>query len=287
MKEQISTQVDWKKIFVITALILLTGLVIGSGVWYIMDQEAQNQDEYSEDRLDDQAGSNNYGDEQTSGETNLESLDSKWYLYKNSKLGFSIKIPKKSYTWDGSCELVSEGGKQTYRPNGADVPISVFEGEGSAYIAPKYVYKLSGEQVVNLSDGSNESIYSKCEKVENSYDSLVKDSDPDPWNIKVIKEIEYSKIDGQLKKLYGSGCSLDKRVEIKGQDSLYEIIMKGDGLDLGSTKCPVNFVIKFLYSGQSKNFYYWELGQAASFYTEDFKDSYDTEMINSFTLLER
>lgn len=108
------------------------------------------------------------------------------------------------------------------------------------------------------------------------------------WSV-VIKNIyDDTELDKFIKENYGQGCLIDKKVPAK-QNGVYEIEIKGEdwdkGADLGTTTCPINSVVRVLYSPPKNKLMSVNLGQECTFgtdYNSDFYKCYDEEMINSF-----
>jgi hypothetical protein len=68
------------------------------------------------------------------------------------------------------------------------------------------------------------------------------------------------------------------------QTGVFDIQIKGDGKDLGSTKCPVNFWTVVKYYPTKQMAASWDIGQDYNFAIGD--NPVDQEMIDSFKFIE-
>lgn len=211
-------------------------------------------------------------------ESELKSVDETWNLYINYRFGFSIKVPKYSYQNDGACEWSEKNGDHSYRCKMEKVPIKVFEEEDGVFISREYFYILEGE-----TKEDRRSFYSDCHKEDNSLYLLKQRRNS--WHILVKKAENDQELDSLLKAIFGSSCSLGEKRETQ-QERLLDIVVKGDGMDLGETKCPLNFRYIVKYSPSKKLVFTWNIGQDVSFWGDiDYKDVYDELMVSSFMSL--
>lgn len=213
-------------------------------------------------------------EKENSDDLNFVSLDETWNLYTNEKYGFSIKVPKMMYQPYGDCVL-SNG---FFVPKGDLVPVKIFEDE-SIFISSEYYHDLQGQFEIE-----GKTVFSGCEKVANSIPLL-----QDRNNYKAMKwEFVASEVESDvelekfIKEKYGSGCSLGKKVPTE-QSGVYRPEILGDGLDLGETACPINYITEIRYNADTNKVVAWDLGQAYTFVgDEDFSKLYDQEMVDSF-----
>jgi hypothetical protein len=211
-------------------------------------------------------------------QSEIISLDNVWNLYKNNQLGFSIKFPKISRSSLANCR---EENGQFYNQEGA-LPITVFAGQKNLHIAPEYFYDPIRE------NKNGYSIWSNCIKT-NVTANLIEErrtlSDyilpSSIWTI-VVKEINNEQELGQfVKSSYGSSCSYALK-EIPQKD-VFKVQINSDGADnLFESKCPVNFMLEFMYSPKYNKAATWSIGQEPTFIDSE-GNVLDSEMIESFT----
>jgi len=212
------------------------------------------------------------------GSESNDSVES-WQTYENKKYGFSFKYPLMAYNSLGDCERITENGSNSYQPKGAMVPVKIYEENDITIVDFEYSYQLKDEK--KQIDGTTK--YGSCEKVTNNFKNANSES-PKTWRIKIAKaesDIELN----EVLKVYGSACSLGEKKLVS--DGLYRVSMDGDGLDLGATKCPVNYGTAIFYASEQQRVYYWDLGQSPLFFSGSDVDSitYDPEMVKSFKLI--
>lgn len=276
-------------------IILITAIVFaglaGAGVWWWQNQQFQKQKQDSDKKIQElqkqiedlKKEDSKTQEDSESKESELKSLDNTWNLYTNYKLGFSLKVPKKSFNTYGGCEWTTKDGDHSYRPKGAFVPVKVFEDDEQVIIATEYLYVLSGETKEDY-----KSFFSKCNKVTTTLTKLEDKDDTyfysPSWHINIKEVKNDQELDKVIKDNYGSGCSIGNKKSSK-QEGVFDVEIKGDGKDLGSTKCPVNFALEMKYYPAKNKLAFWNIGQAHNFYKADFKDGFDSEMSDSFKFL--
>ena len=106
-------------------------------------------------------------------------LDEIWTQYTNYQIGFSIRFPRTTISYHGSCKWVEEGGDHSYRPELSYVPVRIYEDGDTTYIAGEYYHELSGETKETSADGGTRTYYSECQAVTNNLDLL---RDPDNYH---------------------------------------------------------------------------------------------------------
>ncbi len=161
-----------------------------------------------------------------SPESTLTSVDATYNLYTNTKLGFSIKVPKADNISGYSCKYTTENGDHSYRPVSGMVPITMLNDGNTVHMANTYFYQLSGE-----TKSGDISYFSKCNKVtvtsemiNNAIKNPVKYSDYGivHWDL-VEKSINS---DAELAKFmraqYGAQCEIaDKKAST--QDGVFDV----------------------------------------------------------------
>ena len=204
-------------------------------------------------------------------QSTIISIDNTWNLYTNNKIGFSIKIPNVSSEFGGVCS----GGKLDV----ATVPVKVFDDAFGAFITYEYFY----EYPVNNS----------CQKTVNDL-SIVNQRasqwktnptnplfDPPNWHIITANVSNDTDLENFIKANYGTGCKLGTKT--LSDNGTYDVRVEGDGLDLGETKCPINFILAIKYSPEFKKAATWAIGQSIVFAADkDFNNAYDSDIVSSF-----
>jgi hypothetical protein len=280
--------VDWKRLLITTGIVLFSAIVVGTTTWYVMDRSAKDTKEASDKSVLElqkriskleESGDTPTSTEKTGDE--LLSIDSSFNRYINHDMGFQIDIPKQAYYSLGSCTYTTAEGDHSYRPVEAAVPTKVIVEGGVAYITSEYFYRLTGETREN-----NKSYFSGCEKIVTTIAELAnKDTfETSQWKINVKTAATDAAVDTIIKQAYGSGCAIGAKTATTDTGTV-SITISGDGLDLDTTKCPINYMTALFYNESKGKFAYWNLGQASSFYKQGMTDGYDTGMKDSFKFL--
>lgn len=263
-------------IWMIISIILITTIVAGSVVYFLLTSKKgvtpTNEPPKTSPTLSSEPKS-------SPSPSTITSVDASWNKYTNYQLGLSLKVPKQMMEPYGLCNYNDKNGDHSYRPQEAGIPVKIFEDKDIVYLAAEYNYELSGE----TKDDTGRTYYSKCDKVANTVTRLSdwENYHSPQWQI-VVKNIENdNELEQFLKNRYGEGCSLGAK-KPANQNSVFDIEIQGDGLDLGETKCPINYATKVLYYPNKKKVVAWDLGQACSFYYPTIDTCLDTEMSDSF-----
>lgn len=203
-------------------------------------------------------------------ESTLVSIDKTWNLYTNSKSGFSMKLPKTVETWHhDNC------------PKRSNVPVVAFDDASGSYITVKTFYefqKSAEDKTCPITENSLSIIDERTNQRKSDPRNIL--MVPNNWHIVTAKAENDSDIDTFVKANYGMGCRIGaKSLSPAG---VYDVKIEGDGLDLDTTKCPINFIYVVKYSPEFKKAATWGVGQEVVFSSENYKVSYDGEMINSF-----
>jgi len=172
------------------------------------------------------------------------SLDQLWNEYKNPALSFSIKIPKKVITSQDETQSVE-----------------ILESGNAVFITYKGNYYYTNA----------------LKRISESTTDLQKVTGGMPWAILIKEVANDNELDSFIKERYGSGCSLDKKKE-SAMAGTFDVTVKGDGKDLGETKCPLNYIVKIKYSPTLKKAATWDLGQSYNF---EVKGAPEADMIMS------
>jgi hypothetical protein len=290
-KEQSSTStnspvaVQKTNIWMILFFILLTAMVAGGGVYYYLTQfkkegVQETPPQGSQTEVGQPAASVIAQPSQvTLTQPTLTSIDDIWNQYTNPALGFSLKVLKNMMEYYGQCYYNDKNGDHSYRPQEAAVPVKIFEEGNMVYIAAEYIYKLTGETKQN-----SRSYFSGCNKTPNTAETVkdMKNYYSPAWRIQINKVSNDNELEQFLKTRYGEGCSLGAQKPTK-QTGVFDIEIKGDGKDLGETKCPLNYMTVVKYYPAKQKVAAWDIGQACNFYYPTIDTCRDQEMTDSFT----
>jgi hypothetical protein len=194
-----------------------------------------------------------------------------WTEYENKEYGFSFIYPVVSVNnkWWGN---LSEE-KPLFN---LLLPNQVLSKNNNFYLTQKYdveVDKQNGELI----------------KTENTFIPEYKENDnsyPLPWHI-VILDVESEKgLDNIIKQKLGSGCSYKTKIPTEFSGN-YKIEIDGDGKDLGSTLCPVNYTNYIIYSPLQKKLAFWSTGQECQIGLGFFYDNcFDQKISDSFHFID-
>lgn len=179
----------------------------------------------------------------------------------------------------GQCLYSTSNGDHSYRPKEAAVPVKIFETTDNVYLAAEFTYKLTGE-----TKEGGKSYFAGCDKVENTALLVANRQNyfSPAWRIIIKKITSDAELTQFLKDRYGTGCSLGEK-KASSQSGVFNIAIKGDGLDLSETKCPINYMTVVKYYPAKQKVAAWDIGQACSFYYPTVSTCLDTEMTDSFT----
>jgi hypothetical protein len=204
-----------------------------------------------------------------------------WTTYANPGNVYSIKIPTLVYAPNGSCEYVTQNGRSSYRPKGAFVPTKIFSGADVTRIATQYT-SLLGDRTAT---GDGYTVFGTCTKADITEQNLDdKNMLLQYWTLKTETINSDQDLLAYIKRTYGTGCSVGDKT-LSNQSGTYDVTIKGDGLGLDLTKCPINFMYVIKYSPEKKKLVNWDRGQSCYFAASSQMNCYDDEMENSFKFL--
>ncbi|KKS26735.1 MAG: hypothetical protein UV25_C0039G0008 [candidate division WWE3 bacterium GW2011_GWB1_42_41] len=250
-------------------------IIIGGGLFVILNKDPAGSAANTFNTVAEKVTKPLPTDTQESGpEDNLVPVG--WKAYSNADLKFSINYPKAVYTQQGACEKVGSGDTASYRHKVALVPIKIFEQVDGIFIYPEYRYELSDSKVVD-----NVSYFGSCEKVTTALNWLT--SSQKSWNI-IAKSVPTKEdLETFVKSKFGSGCSVGTMTSTAVNSKVYDVKIQGDGLELGESKCGINYIYVLKYVPDAKMVYAYDIGQAYSF-AKDIggTEYYDDEMNKSF-----
>lgn len=206
----------------------------------------------------------------------VTTVDSVWNLYTNYFFGYSIQVPKLSFTNGGIC---SDG-----KLDVAQVPVVVFDNDKGAYITYEYFY----EYPQNGACTKTQNTLAITDQRANQW-KTIKAGDNQPfvppnWHIISASVADDSQLDQFIKDNWGTGCKLGQKT--LNSSGVYDVKIQGDGLDLEVTKCPLNFVVAVKYSSEFKKAATWAMGQAPVFAKDiHYSEVYDQDMAASFKFI--
>jgi hypothetical protein len=191
-----------------------------------------------------------------------------WAEYKNEKYGFVFDYPLVSINSKWWGDLTEE------KPFiNLALPNQVLNKNNNFYLTQKYDPEIDRQTGV-------------LEKKENNFIPEYKSGDfsyPVPWHIVILDARNEDDLDRKIKQRLGSGCSYKSKEEIKFKGN-YRVEIEGDGKDLGSTKCPVNYINYIIYSPEKERVAFWSTGQECQIGLR-FSDCFDQKISNSFHFL--
>lgn len=96
----------------------------------------------------------------------------------------------------------------------------------------------------------------------------------------VAKVKDDAQIEQFIKFKFGSGCKLGAKKPSK-ISGIYDVEILGDGKDLGTTQCPINFVIKTKYNQPKGEIIIFNLGQDCNLIKNAKYECSDSEVVDS------
>lgn len=276
-----ATQVEPTKnkntIILISLFIVI--VLVGIGIFLFIQNQQKNTSNNTENETN-QTENTDESEDETSIEEDSE-LAEGFEKYINEEWGYSIDYPKEFMHEYGEC-ILTEG---SYRPERAVIPTTILEStdKSSVYITNEYSYVLAGETV----NSDNTSDFSECNKTTTTIEDLNVDlTFPFVyWEIKAEEVPTEDYLETIIKDQYGSGCMVGS-VDATDEDDIYNVIIKGDGLDILETKCPINFQYEMRFNKKTGVVVFWNVGQSITFLDELGSEGYDQQMIDSFRFID-
>ena len=211
--------------------------------------------------------------------------------YANHALGFSILVPREMVITFGDCTWNEANGDHSYRPAAAPVPTAIFEEGDTVILTFASYHALTGQSLERQEDGGTRSFYANCVPMTNTL-ALATDTDPDnpyraAWSIRVVDIEGQEELESFVKTRYGRGCSVGEMAPSPADPRLVDVTLDGDGKDLESTECPVNYRTVLKYDRLRGKLAVWDMGQAYTFVgAVDYTIVYDDTMIESFRFID-
>jgi len=195
---------------------------------------------------------------------NADSIE--WTEYKNEEYSFAFRYPKLSVDnqlWGNLTETLPLS--EILLPN------QVLSKNNNFYLHQKYNISTDWQT-------------GKTIKKENTfipeYDNTYKY--PLAWHFVILNVESEKDLDKVIKQKLGPGCSYKTKIATEFSGN-YRIEIDGDGKDLGSTLCPVNYSNYIIYSPNQKKVAFWSTGQECQIGLGFFDDNcFDQKISDSF-----
>lgn len=189
-----------------------------------------------------------------------------WLNYTNEEYHFTLSYPSLSVNnilWVYTPEQLT--------PFEVLLPNQVLSKNNNFYLNQEYTVSI------NLDTG-------EYKKTENTfipeYDGVPKY--PLPWHIVILEAKNEQELDEVIKQKLGSGCSYKDKIATDF-DNNYRIEIDGDGKDLGSTNCPVNYANFIIYNPTQNKVAFWGMGQECQIGLGfGYDNCFDLNIANSF-----
>lgn len=204
----------------------------------------------------------------------LTSIDNTWNQYTNNQLGFSMQIPKTTSEYGGSCV----NGKL----NVSTVPVKIFNDNQGIYITTEYFYEFPVNNACQKTTNSLNIVDQRANQWKSgNVNNLIV---PKNWHIITANVKDDYELENFIKINYGSGCKLGSKS--LSPTGVFDVKIDGDGLELDVSKCPINYIYALKYSPEFHKVASWGIGQEVVFSSDNYKQSYDTDMVNSFKFID-
>jgi hypothetical protein len=195
-----------------------------------------------------------------------ESID--WLDYESNEYGFVFSYPSLSIDnglWGYSSEDLSA--VNVLLPN------QVLSKGNNFYLHQKYKTSLDWQA-------------GEFTKTENTFVPEYDNTHTYPlaWHIVILNANDEASLDKAIKQKLGSGCSYKTKIPTKFSGN-YRIEINGDGKDLGSSVCPVNYTNYIIYSPNQGKVAFWSTGQECQIGL-NFSNCFDEEIANSFHFID-
>ncbi len=191
-----------------------------------------------------------------------------WLDYESKEYGFVFRYPS----------LSIDNGLWGYSPEDLSavnvlLPNQILNKENNFYLHQKY--KTSHDWQIG-----------EFVKTENcfvpEYDNT--HTYPLSWHIVILNANDEDSLDKVIKRKLGPGCSYKTKIPTKFSGN-YRVEINGDGKDLGSTACPVNYTNYIIYSPNQGEVAFWSTGQECQIGL-NFSNCFDQEIADSFHFID-
>ncbi|MBU4347246.1 hypothetical protein KJ586_00070 [Patescibacteria group bacterium] len=201
-------------------------------------------------------------------ENKFDDIDIKWITYQNEEYGFEIKYPEKSIHgkyWTGLPEGMTD--------SDALIANKIFVKDNNFYLNQEYEQRFDWQSGQFI---KTQNTFIPEYKGEVNYGF--------PWHIIVLDIDNENELDKLIKQKYGEGCNYQEKYETNFSGT-YDVKIKGDGKDMSSTKCPINYKYHLKYSSVYKKAAFWHAGQECILGLS-FDDCYDQKISDSFHFID-
>jgi hypothetical protein len=215
-------------------------------------------------------------------ESELIQINEDWNVYKNHRLGFSIKLPANPI-WSSAAQC-----SELNYPEAGFIPVVVIEGEDRIYITTETTLQFpysEREKSLKVKPARGEN----CEVVEHTLE-ILKDEDYHPfplWEIAVKPIASENDLDLFVDEYYGDCYYLTEKIPLSDR-GLIQVKISGNedpNIDPDAT-CVVRWGYLYYYSQEFSRAATWFLGQSLHFCASGpNQDCYDSEMVLSFEFI--
>lgn len=243
-----------KKLFKRILLIVLAVIVLGGiagGIYYYKTLNAKKQITDTTVKEQEQVIENKSNSTRTS-------IDDKWGIYTNYKLGFSIEIPKESVMDNIS---------------GSKALVEVIE-------------PIKWSNTIHIVAATQENIKWHQDKINNAKNEL-ESVRYVPFGILIRENINNDEdIKKFIQERYGEKCGILEK-ENTSQKGVFDIRIAGSGSIGSEGSCAIMWRYALKYDSNNKKLASWDGGQDYGFRTENTINGVDDEMNDSFRFIEQ
>jgi hypothetical protein len=215
-------------------------------------------------------------------ESEVIPINEDWNVYKNHRLGFSIKIPANPI-WSSGAQC-----SELNLPEEGFLPVVVIEGEDRIYItteiALQFPYSEREESLeVKPARGEN------CEIVKVTLD-LLKNEDYFPldlWEIAIKPITSENDLELLVDEYYGDCYFITEKIPLGDRELIKIEISGNEDLDVDpNATCVVRWAYLYYYSEVFSRAATWMFGQSLHFCASGpNNDCYDNKMLQSFEFI--
>lgn len=198
---------------------------------------------------------------------NTDSIE--WTEYKNKEYSFTFRYPALSVDnqlWGNLTETLPLS--EILLPN------QVLSKNNNFYLHQKYNISTDWQTGKTV---KKENTF--IPKYDNTY------AYPLAWHFIIFDVEAENDLDKIIKQKLGPGCSYKTKIATEFSGN-YRIEIDGDGKDLGSTLCPVNYTNYIIYSPDQKKVAFWSTGQECQI-GYGFEKCFDKQIAESFHFIKQ
>lgn len=267
-------------IAVSVVLVILIALLAGYKLGSKSKKEMKNSEVKTETQVTTSNQTNNDANQSTTSsldkDSEMISLDDTWNLYKNYKLGFSIKIPKYS--------LASDSG-QMYGKNFKACPgklVSIIaiadDSNAKVYIVPSKIYDQNVKECKNVDLALAKKLV------------LANNVDSEQWAITIKNIANENQLTGAVRNYWNDNKCIASNKKATQYAGTFDVSV-GPIKDTGAGPedgCFLNWMIGAKYSPESQKLALWNVGQEGVFWLNNNSKedtTYDDAMEESFQFI--